>query len=193
MSEQARSPFQIRCADFSDGWALAQLLIDCFKDMPGGAPSQAVLNDANREDSRALLTTREKGVIVIAEAEGEICGTVSLFATHAAGSEVWRHGGYGLRHLAVAREQRGRGLGRLLLGQAEALAFERGANCLCVHIPAGSPRLAALFTTRGYLRDPSGDFDRGSFAYWEGYYLPAAKSLSEGLSAEPAASPLSPV
>jgi predicted N-acetyltransferase YhbS len=163
--------FHFRNATPGDAWSLRQLIIESFSEKIAKNLAGFVLTSQSREDILPLLEHNSPGAMLIAEEDSRICGAVSLFPPDASGSEVWMRGAYGLRHLAIYPQYRRTTLSQQLLARAEAAALQAGATGICVHIPSGSPGLSRLFMSRGYGRDPGGDFDRGSLAYLEGYYL----------------------
>ena len=55
-----------------------------------------------------------------------------------------------IRHLWVAPEQRGEGLGARLIAEAESLARQRG--CIGVYIDTFDPRVAEFYARKGFSR-----------------------------------------
>ena len=105
------------------------------------------------------LLTRARSVTFVAEAEGWVCGMITL---------VWRRGGRSCRiyTLTVHPQARGQGVGKRLVERAEAFCREHGFNRLTLEVRADNQRALQLyqqvgFTLSGHLADYYGPGEPG--------------------------------
>jgi RimJ/RimL family protein N-acetyltransferase len=97
---------------------------------------------------------------MLAEAEGEIVGSVHVQAS--------RHG-YGEIGMAVAPEWRGRGVGSALMAAAIDWARERGLHKLCLSVFPHNQAAIALYRKFGFVEEGRRikQFRRGSGELWD--------------------------
>ncbi|QIK67671.1 GNAT family N-acetyltransferase [Nocardioides sp. HDW12B] len=103
----------------------------------------------DRPELVGRLLDRDAQAVLVAEAGGRIVGTV------VSGWDGWRANIY---RLAVATDRRGRGLGRLLLRQAEERLRDLGAERFCAMVLDDNASGAALWHAAGYA--PQDDWSR---------------------------------
>ena len=99
-------------------------------------------NDPHRDIARKKLVQRE--LFLVAEEDDTVVGTAM--------------GGYDghrgwVYYLAVAPERQGRGLGRLLMQEAETRLLALGCPKVSVQIRAGNDAVAAFYDRLGYIPD----------------------------------------
>ncbi len=151
----------IREARPGDDPVIGELLVDAFlstyaRKMPG-----VVYDDARKNDLRDVATKRGRAVVLAAEIDGRVVGTVAIFRPGAAGSEAWLPNSADLRHLAVEPELHGKGIAKPLLDRAEAIARDEWkVDAICLHVRKGADGVARLYQSRGFKRDPSGDIEK---------------------------------
>jgi GNAT superfamily N-acetyltransferase len=87
-----------------------------------------------------------RGAVVLARADGRAVGC--------AGLRPLGEGVVELKHFFLAREARGRGLGRAMLAGVEEVARERGARRIVLDTAAPLIEAAALYRSAGYTDIP---------------------------------------
>lgn len=110
---------------------------------------------------RAALETEGEGVErIVAELDGEIVGSVMLYApsTDAYGGAVKRAGWPELRLLAVAPMARGAGVGRALVDECVRRARASGATELGLHTSESLRAAVRMYERMGFERAPEYDF-----------------------------------
>lgn len=121
----------------------------------------------------AALASDEPCDRIVAERDGEIVGSVMLFAPAVsaygdmAGGAPWPE----LRMLAVAPEARGSGVARLLVDECVQRARAMGAPALGLHTSRSMRAAIALYRQMGFERDPERDFRPDGAERVEGYRL----------------------
>ncbi|TCQ11557.1 ribosomal protein S18 acetylase RimI-like enzyme [Rhizobium sp. PP-F2F-G36] len=150
---------------------LSAILIDCID---GGA-SVGFLSPFGDEDAATYWTgvadavTAGHSVLLVAEADGEILGTVQL----GIGLPPNQPHRADLKKLLVHRRGRGRGLARLLMTAAESQSLALGRHLLVLDTATGSPA-EAIYARLGWSRAgvipdyalfPDGSFCGSTFFY----------------------------
>ena len=116
---------------------------------PGPAIADAYL------DGLFLRCDRLEGRLFVAEADGQVVGYVSVLAACRSDAPDDDSAPYAyVEDLVVLPNHRGRGLGRALLGRAEAYAASRGRSTVRLRVKGGNG------TARGF-------YARGGFAEYE--------------------------
>ncbi len=105
--------------------------------------------------SQSTAVTRQRilaGVCFVAEHEGSIVGTVTLYRNErCSGSEVYRSRRVASLHqFAVDPEFQGRGLGRSLLKKAEEWAASHGYKEIALDTPCSADHLVNLYRHLGF-------------------------------------------
>ncbi|WP_092935896.1 GNAT family N-acetyltransferase [Rhizobium sp. 9140] len=151
--------------------ALSAILIDCIAD---GA-SVGFLQSCGDEEAAAYwdgvadAVTSGHTILLVAEADGEILGTVQL----GVGLSPNQPHRADLKKLLVHRRGRGRGLARLLMTAAEGEALALGRHLLVLDTATGSPA-EAIYARLGWSRAgvipdyalfPDGSFCGSTFFY----------------------------
>jgi GNAT superfamily N-acetyltransferase len=109
------------------------------------APARAALETA----AAALIGDARLGRIFVAESGGRIVGVAAMswsFSLEHGGRAAW------LDELYVVPDERGRGIGAVLLEAARAAAKAGGALAMDLEIEAGHERVASLYERHGFSR-----------------------------------------
>ncbi|MEI7892154.1 MAG: GNAT family N-acetyltransferase [Myxococcales bacterium] len=162
----------VRLARPEEDLLVGDLLVDAFLSAFARKLPDVVYNDDRKRHLRAVAEKRSAGVVLVAELETDIIGTVTVLPPRSPMSEAWLPNAADLRHLAIASSHHGAGLSRCLLDAAEDLAKSWNASTMCLHVRRGAVGVARLYEKRGYQRDASGDCDLTPFVYLEAYALP---------------------
>jgi ribosomal protein S18 acetylase RimI-like enzyme len=129
---------------------------------------------------RSALEVEGDGVErIVAERDGEIVGSVMLYApsTNAyAGVRVKQAGWPELRLLAVAPTARGAGVGRALVEECVRRARESGACELGLHTSDTLQAAVRMYERMGFVRAPEYDFRPGRGELVKAYRLPLGGS-----------------
>jgi ribosomal protein S18 acetylase RimI-like enzyme len=96
-------------------------------------------------------TENQQGGLLVAEEAGQVVGYVAL-CLEPEPADYWTTlAGYAyISDLVVLPEQRGRGLGRALLAEAEHLARRLGANALKINVLARNSAAWSLYRSAGF-------------------------------------------
>ena len=123
---------------------------------------------------RAALASGVPAERIVAERGGRVIGSVMLFPPRAdaysglAARATWPE----LRLLAVAREARGLGVGRLLVDECVRRARLAGAREIGLHTSASMRAARALYEAMGFVRAPELDFRPDGAELVEAFRLP---------------------
>jgi ribosomal protein S18 acetylase RimI-like enzyme len=136
--------------------AVARLLRDAYRQYEKFMPAEAwrhYLRDIM--DVRSRLDVAE---LIVAEVDGELAGTVTLYP-RAAGSTVegWPEGWAGVRLLAVHPSCRGRGIGRALMDECTRRCRERGIRTIGLHTTVMMEVARGMYERMGFVRVPEYD------------------------------------
>jgi ribosomal protein S18 acetylase RimI-like enzyme len=132
---------------------------------------EVVLSERRIAELRDVASKRKGALVLVAELEGKVVGTVAVWPPGAPQSEAWLPQACDLRHLAFDPAVHGRGLSAPLLDEAEGRARAMGARYVCLHVRRGNKGVAQLYMRRGYIRAPEGDLDFPEVLL-DAYYLP---------------------
>jgi predicted N-acetyltransferase YhbS len=159
----------IREARPGDDEAVGELLVDAFVTQYAKKLPEIRYDDARKKALRATADKRREAKVLVAELDGRVIGTVTIFPPGASGSEAWRPDAADLRHLATLPELHGRGYSRPLLDEAERVAQALGAKGICLHVRRGVIGVARLYQHRGFVRAPEGDLSLPT-VFLEGFF-----------------------
>jgi ribosomal protein S18 acetylase RimI-like enzyme len=95
--------------------------------------------------------TTSDGRISVAECDGTVVGFVCVLAGVDSGEiiERWRERAY-VTDVIVLSDERGRGIGRMLMEAAETYAIERGSQTLLIGVLAGNKPARRLYKALGF-------------------------------------------
>lgn len=148
----------VREARPEDDARVGQLTLDAFLTVYARKMPEVRYDEARRKDLLDVAAKRARALVLVAELDGRVVGTVSLFKPGAEDSEAWLPGAADLRHLAVDVALHGRGVSKPLLDRAEAIARDDWkVSAICLHVRRGAEGVARLYMSRGYVREPAGD------------------------------------
>ncbi|MGV3625081.1 MAG: GNAT family N-acetyltransferase [Archangium sp.] len=153
------SSYRVRLAEPRDDVAIGELLVASFVEQYAKKMPDVVVTERRRAELRNVAAKREVATVWVAEKNGEVAGTVALWAPGAPHSEAWLPNAACLRHLAVGAAHRGGEVSKLLLDAAEGWARDHRCTAVCLHVRRGVAGVRALYERRGYLRAQEGDLD----------------------------------
>ena len=149
----------VREARPEDDAAVGEILVSGYLTRYAQKMPEVVLTDRRKAELRDVASKRKEALVLVAEVDGSVVGTVAVWAPGARASEAWLPGACDLRHLAIAPSAQGKGLSKPLLDEAERRARAMGAKYICLHVRRGNKGVAALYMSRGYVRAPEGDLE----------------------------------
>jgi GNAT superfamily N-acetyltransferase len=152
-----------------DDEPVGELLVRAFVETYARKMPDVVVTEHRKQSLRDTAGKRAVAVVLVAEVDGGIAGTVALWPPGAEGSEAWLAGAADLRHLAVDERHRDGSVSSALLDAAESEARALGATALCLHVRQGAHGVRRLYEGRGYRRDSAGDLDRRPEIFLEAF------------------------
>lgn len=162
---------KIREALAADDARIGEILVNAFVTAYAQKAPELDVPEWRRTELRDVAARREHALILVAESDETVFGTVALFRPGAKGSESWLEGYADLRHLAVDPLLHGKGLSGPLLDEAIRIAREEWKCAgIAIHIRRGISGLIGFYAKRGFIRDASGDLQR-QHVFLEGYVL----------------------
>jgi len=147
----------VREAGPDDDAAVGEILVSGYLTRYAQKMPEVVLTDRRKAELRDVASKRKEALVLVAELEGRVVGTVAVWRPGAPASEAWLPEACDLRHLAIDPAAQGRRLSRPLLDEAERRARQMGAKYVCLHVRRGNEGVARLYMDRGYVRAPEGD------------------------------------
>jgi ribosomal protein S18 acetylase RimI-like enzyme len=160
----------IREARPEDDPVVGEILVSGYLTRYAQKMPEVRLTERRKAELRDVASKRKQSLVLVAELEGKVIGTVGVWAPGAAESEAWLPEACDLRHLAFDPAVQGRGLSGPLLDEAERRARAMGAKYVCLHVRRGNKGVANLYMRRGYVRAPEGDLDLPEVLL-DAYYL----------------------
>jgi ribosomal protein S18 acetylase RimI-like enzyme len=160
----------VREARPEDDGVVGEILVSGYLTRYAQKMPEVVLTERRKAELRDVASKRKEALVLVAELDGKVVGTVAIWAPGAAASEAWLPNACDLRHLAFDPAVQGRGLSKPLLDEAERRAREMDAKYVCLHVRRGNKGVASLYMKRGYVRAPEGDLDLPEVLL-DAYYL----------------------
>ena len=149
----------VREARPEDDAIVGEILVSGYLTRYAQKMPEVVLTERRKSELRDVASKRRAALVLVAEIDGRVVGTVAVWPPNSPASEAWLPEACDLRHLAIDPAVQGRGLSKPLLDEAERRARQMGARFVCLHVRRGNKGVAALYMGRGYVRAPEGDLD----------------------------------
>jgi ribosomal protein S18 acetylase RimI-like enzyme len=148
----------VRLARPEDDAAVGEILVAGFVTAYARKMPHVVVSDRRKAELRDVAGKRAKATVLVAELDGRVAGTVSIWKPGSPQSEAWLPNAADLRQLAADPAAQGKGLSKALLDEAERIAREDWrVSAICLHVRRGNVGVAKLYMSRGYVREPQGD------------------------------------
>lgn len=165
---------RIREAGADDRAAVEAVTLAAYEQYASVLP--APLWNAYRDNILATLAEAAPGVILVAEVEGRVVGSVLLYPAGAPMIEPgtgreWRIGEPEVRLLAVPPVGRGRGVGRRLMEECIRRTRAAGTATMTLHTTDMMRAAMALYERLGFHRAPELDFRPAPGVLVKGYRL----------------------
>ena len=160
----------VREARPEDDEVVGEILVSGYLTRYAEKMPEVVLSDRRKAELRDVASKRKESLVLVAELDGKVVGTVAVWAPGATASEAWLPAACDLRHLAFDPAVQGRELSKPLLDEAEGRARHMGARYICLHVRRGNKGVATLYMRRGYVRAPEGDLELPEVSL-DAYYL----------------------
>lgn len=111
------------------------------------------------EDSMNVRSRLAQSTLIVAEVDGKLAGTVTLYpeASHST-VEGWPKGWAGIRLLGVAPPYRGFGIGRALMEECIRRCRKAGVKTIGLHTSEMMAVAKGLYERMGFKRVPKYDF-----------------------------------
>ncbi len=152
-------PLVVRDSVPADDAQLGELLIRAFVDTYARKMPEVQVSDRRKAELRDVGSKRVGGRVWVAELDGKIVGTVSVWDPGAKGSEAWIPGSADLRQLVVEPSLHGQGIAGKILDVVEAEVWNSGVTSISLHVRRGADGLHRFYEKRGYVRTPEGDLN----------------------------------
>lgn len=171
---EAPDVLRIREAGAGDRAAVEAVTLAAYEQYASVLP--APLWSAYRANILAALAEAGPGVVLLAEAEGRVVGSVLLYPAGTAMTEPgtdreWRIGEPEVRLLAVPPAGRGRGVGRRLMEECIRRSRAAGTATMTLHTTDMMRVAMALYERMGFQRAPEIDFRPAPGVLVKGYRL----------------------
>lgn len=158
----------VRPATAKDDAAAGELLVEAFVVQYGKKMPEVVVTEARKSDLRAVAERREVGRVLVAEVEGALAGTTTVFPPGHPSSRTKDRTAAEMRYMAVGLGFVGTGVASRLLAAAEAEAKRYGATALALHVRRGAIGVGRFYEKHGYQRAVADDCDLPDI-FLEGY------------------------
>ena len=98
----------LRKAEAKDDLAIGELLVESFINTYKEKMPEVVVTATRIQDLRDVEKRRKNGTVFVAEIDGTVVGTVTLFPWGAPGCEAWTEGATNLRMMALSPSYQGK-------------------------------------------------------------------------------------
>jgi GNAT superfamily N-acetyltransferase len=165
----------IRDARAGDQQAILELVMAAYQEYAAVIPEHW---PDYRQNIVETISSPEPGVLIVAELDGALLGSVLLY--HAGAVRVRDNGERftmrepEFRLLAVDPAARGQGVGAALVDECIRRAREAGSPTLTLHTTNYMPIAKAMYERMGFVRDPELDFHPDEAILVMGYRLELA-------------------
>lgn len=150
---------------------IGELLVEAFVVKYAQKMPEVVVSEERKRDLRDVLPKCQTACVLVAELEGKIIGTVTLFPPGHSGSESWTSNAACLRYLAVDLKFHRMGVSDLLLNECVHIAKSWHCDAIELHIRRGATGIGKFYERLGYARESKGDLDLLPEIFLEGYRL----------------------
>ncbi len=161
----------VRVAQPRDDLRVGKIQVDAFVQAYARKMPEVVVDEARKQDLRNIEKRRKFGVVWVAEMDGEVVGTATLFRPGYLGSKAWLPNCAELKFLAVDPQHHGKRISGVILNRCEQLAREWGVQGICLHVRRGAEGVCRLYLSHGYERRVEGDVDLLPEIFLEAFYL----------------------
>lgn len=147
------TPLTIRPATEADLERVGEISVSAYESagqLEPGAPYIATLRDTPSRMRDAIL--------LVAEREGTVVGTVTICPYESPFREVSRADELEFRFLAVDPRAWGTGVGSQLVAWCEQRARDTGASALCICVRDNNVGAAEMYERMGFVRVPERDW-----------------------------------
>jgi GNAT superfamily N-acetyltransferase len=169
-------PVFLRDSKSADDAFIGEMLIRSYAAKYAEKMPEVYLPPERLADLRDVERKRRTGgTVLVAEIDGQIAGTVTLYPPGHEESEAWLPNYADLRYFVIDLPFQGRGLSRVILEAAHARIWSWGCDGICLHVRRGAHGVARTYVTHGYRRASEGDMEKPTVLL-DGYVLerPAA-------------------
>src|SRR5262245_60038411 len=146
----------VRVATRDDVPRIADVIWAAYQEF---APDLGAVYPAYLADLLDVEVRLTSGTVLVAEADGSVTGTATLYTEAPRGGSGWPQGWALGRALAVDPDARGHGTAKSLVRAVIARAMRAGADELCLHTGEFMTAAVALYESLGFRRDPAHDFE----------------------------------
>jgi len=146
----------VRVATRDDMPRIADVIWAAYQEF---APDLGAVYPAYLADLLDVEVRLTSGTVLVAEADGSVTGTATLYTDAPRGGIGWPQGWALGRALAVDPDARGHGTAKALVRAVIARAVRAGADELCLHTGEFMTAAIALYESLGFRRDPAHDYE----------------------------------
>jgi len=153
------TPVLVRPATEADDAAAGELLVEAFVVQYARKMPEVIVTDARKRELRAVAERRVSARVLVAEFEGVVAGTATVFAPGDITSRTKDSRAAEMRYMAVGLGFAGASVASRLLDGAMEEALKYGAERLVLHVRRGATGVGKFYERHGFERDPSDDCD----------------------------------
>lgn len=152
---------------------VGELLVRSFNQTYAVKMPEVIMTERRRAELLAVPSLQRRGArVLVAERDGQVVGTVSLFPPDYPGGHSFIPGTAELRFLAIEPALQGAGLAEPLLAECVRVARDEWRCAgISLHTRRGAHGVARFYTKRGFVRFPEGDVDDLPERYLEAHLL----------------------
>jgi ribosomal protein S18 acetylase RimI-like enzyme len=157
MSAQVTAGLTIRDARPDELEEVARLIRDAYQQYERFLPPSAW--EAYAEELIDVQSRLDRAELIVAELDGKLAGSVTLFLKGSAASESgWPQDWAGIRLLAVLPAYRGSGIGRALMDECIRRCRNQGISNIGLHTTDMMEVAQRMYKRMGFKRAPEFDF-----------------------------------
>ena len=152
--QQTTPEIQLRDGRPDESQDIGHLLVVAYTEYKKSMPPDRW--DWYTNDMMMVRQRMEDSEVIVAEIDGKIAGTVTLYPPN--GNHGWPTGWAGVRLLAVHPDFRGRNIGRLLMDECIRRCRERGIKTVGLHTTEEMKIARGMYERMGFRRVAEYDF-----------------------------------